>query len=109
MVVFFGSSIRCWKGGGGGGGRKNEKRDPVPFFRHSDSFIYNGIFYREQGLKIIKDDMGIVFTNNEDAVIKFSSESFALYRKALQAKQYCNYILNTDIDIETLKYSNDLK
>ena len=81
----------------------NIKRDPIPFFRFPDSFVFNGIQYHEQGNRISEDDMGIVFTNNEEAVIKSKSKRFKLYKKALMATGYCNYVINSDTDIASLR------
>ena len=87
----------------------NSQRDPVPFFRFIDSFVFNGIHYRERGNKIYKDDKGFIFTNDADAVVKSESERLTLYKKAQQPIFYCNYIYASGRDIESLKPEIDVK
>jgi len=82
---------------------KNTACDPVPFYRYSGSFVYNDILYIEQGLKIAKDNEGILFTNNSDALGLNISETHALWVQAQKGVQYINYAYQTNMDLASLK------
>jgi len=86
----------------------NNQRDAVPVFRFMDSFVFNGIMYRQQGKLIPKDNMGLVFSNDVNAVIKTESERLIQYKKALLSSRYCNYIYNTRVDVSSLKPDDDI-
>jgi len=88
---------------------KNSQRNPVPVFRFIGSFVFNGIHYQRQGGEISKDDMGLIFTNDADAVVKNKTESLKLYKETLQSISYCNYIYASSLDIESLQPEFDVK
>jgi len=75
---------------------KNEEKDPMPFLRFLDSFVYEGIQYRQSDQEISTDDMGIVFVNKADNIIENKADRLFLYQKALLSIVYCNYIYETE-------------
>ena len=81
---------------------KNSERDPAPFYRYPGCFVYNGIQYFKQGLKIAKDTEGILFTNNRGALGLNISEAHALWLQAQKEVQYLNYAYQTNLDLASL-------
>ena len=88
---------------------QNIQRDSVPVFRFMDGFVFNGIHYRQQGKVISRDDMGLVFTNDVNAVIKTDIERLNQYKKALLSTFYCNYIYRMSVDISSFKTTGKAK
>jgi phosphoglycerol transferase MdoB-like AlkP superfamily enzyme len=82
---------------------KNAERDPVPFYRYADSFIYNGIQYTEQGRKIATDKLGIIFTDDKSALGLNISETHKLWKQAQLSIHVSNYIYASNIDVSSLK------
>jgi phosphoglycerol transferase MdoB-like AlkP superfamily enzyme len=85
---------------------KNMQRDPIPFLRFGDSFVFNGIHYLQQGKVISEDNTGLIFINDIDSAIKTESERLMLYKNALLSIPYCNYFYEIDCDIGSLKSEN---
>jgi lipoteichoic acid synthase len=85
---------------------KNTQRDPVPFLRFGDSFVFNSIHYLLQGKEISKDNIGLIFTNDIHSVLNSESEKLTLYKNALQTIYYCNYIYDSNCDLGALKPDN---
>lgn len=81
----------------------NPQRDPAPFYRYEDSFVFNGIQYVEQGRQIATDAKGILFTDNKDALGLTTAETHQLWRKAQRGIYLSNYIYASNFDIASLQ------
>ena len=81
----------------------NAQRAPMPMFKLSSSYVYNGVVYSGPLGNPVADELGLLFIKRRDTLISDSARKQALFKQAAKALEMHLYIFNQNAQKDAIE------